>query len=372
MSTAARISSLLAALAFALAASTASALPCNTCQQEWEPQLPLCTQVCTTTALCSKPCYVYTTPDAAFGVTCGGFGKCSEPKPTTPAPSSGNADTACSTLPSTTTTSFAKSVNAADTFGSSFIGASYSVGASIKGKDSTISGTSGDVLEGAAWLRAWATLFWTHKKIVDITGQAKSVTGDYTSGAIDAYVLGIATWHTDWSVPLSVDKVWTKTFFEKSYPVSLAGIPVTLKGKATGEVRVSAAGGPEVDGLTFAMDPSAKIYGSATAMAGVSGFGAGITGSLTLIKASLPVGVDMVLKSGLFGPQSLGWDFTVKLVLNSLSGSLKLFVSVPIFEDPTWTLFSWSGLTSTLTLIDQVGCTKIGSSSGMATMMATY
>lgn len=365
-----RMKRILLALALALAVgiagaaapTDAQAAKCLNCGGDFDdnygeseilPNLPLCTDVCGPTSAAWKTCYVYKTPYAATTTSCGAFGASSSS-----AGGSGSAGDAttpsCSIFNSPSVKSFSKSASAGQTFGSSLLGASYSLQGSITGKDAATAGTQGDIVELAGSANATANLFYLTKTLVNLTGTSRSEYAKSTSGNLSAYVLGLANWSQSWNVPLTVTKVFSKTFFEKSYPVQVGIFTVTLKGKVSGEARITASGGPTTTGLAGQFTPSMKAYTTASASVSAFGVGVGVEGSVTLLEVASPLKV-----AAQFASSVVSWGIDFAVVLKSMAGKLKVVVKVPLAPDPSWTIFSWTGWTKTWNLLHASGCNQL-------------
>jgi hypothetical protein len=354
-----------AALALAMvAAKPARAAKCTNCNgengdpyndfvdAEILPTKPLCTDVCTNATAPGTLCNVYTTPYVSTLTNCGTFGVSSTSPggvatlPVIVTPTCG--------IKSMQATSFSASKAHSQSFGSGFIGAGYSLSASISGKDTSITGAQGDIVELAGNVKVTGTLFNNTKTLAEVNGTSKSEYGVSTSGSLSAYVYGLASWSQSWNVPLYVSKVWTKTFFEQSYPIQLGIYTVSLKGGVSGEVRLQASGGPTTTGLAGTFTPSAKAYATASASIGVFGLGVGVEGQLTLLEVGVPVQAAANFVNGV-----VSWAISIGVTLKSLAGKLKVKITIPLAPDPSWTIFSWSGYSTTWQLFNLGGCTSL-------------
>lgn len=335
-----------------LGANNASALiNCGADCDYPEPVLPLCTSVCTTSTLCSKGCGQSTAPGDYEYSTCGTFGVCAKSTTTTTTPPPGTSQTICSTQAPTSAYSVNKSASKSESFGSSFVGASYAVSASLVGTGATSSTPT--TIKTAANLAANASLFWKTFQLAKGDFQSTVKTGVSATGSLALYIVGIVNYSTTFSQPLTVTKSFSKTFFSAQHTVSILGFPITVKGSVAGSAGFTLAGGPTLSGGTASFTPFAKAYATASASVGALGVGAGVSGTITMVELTAPAVLDAYFASG-----NLGWSISLKAVLKTLAGSLKVFVEY-IFDSSSWTIFSWSGYSKTYTIIDQKGCTKL-------------
>lgn len=146
------------------------------------PSKPICTVVCKLTSDATTACYEYKSPTAFTLTNCGKFG-------ITKSTGAGGSAFGTAVLKTCSTTapvvkSFSKSISRSETFGGSFMGASYSLSGTLSGKDKSVAGTAGDVVELSGNASAKATLFSINKTLATLAGNAKTIEGVSASGSL--------------------------------------------------------------------------------------------------------------------------------------------------------------------------------------------
>ncbi|PTL79154.1 hypothetical protein [Vitiosangium sp. GDMCC 1.1324] len=253
-------------------------------------------------------------------------------------------------------------------FGDSDAGASYEYGA---GWEFNATASHLGVCEAFdshanAYLRARAQLFGSDNEIFyasgDATAQDKSTnTGDENVGyAVVLRVVGSDIYKSSGNYPATFSFANSKSakqeFLKVSIPIPIMGIPITVSGSIIGSVGINAGvHGGVSPGCRFTLGsnvmPWAKVDAAVAVAVDVWFASAGISGSLTLIGAEVPVNVELaVFLDSLTSQVMFKSDAELAVTLRALDGSIKLFLDVILLDPAEVVLFEFTGSKSTMKL----------------------
>ena len=261
------------------------------------------------------------------------------------------------------------STGISDSFGSSYFGASYDLGASLAAATAAEAGTDGDLLEAEAHLKAHGTVFSTKKEVFATELEAYTEYGEDYGGSIDVRVLGASIWSKSKKGSLNLHKDWGKIFFEKCKTFWVGPVPVSVCGSAGGELGFDLTGGIQIYGIGAEFTPYGMADAYASAGVGVAydgwiEFGVGAEGHVVLIDVSVPVEADLELGGG-FAANSVDWSVDVDIDIETVSGEIwayavaKIFGIGPEYEKK---IFDWSGSSWNKDLFSEDGSFLLGSS----------
>lgn len=255
------------------------------------------------------------------------------------------------------TTPFTKSYYRSENLGNSLFGAGYIIDASMTATPST--GTAEKRVEAYADGKVYAVAFGSQKEIVRGRAEVSGQQGGNNSGTARLYAMGQQIWSGNLYYSFEITPInWSRTFFSVSKRFMVGPVPVNVAASISGGLKLTVSGqiGPTVAKLSA----NAGGWSNANASAGVDIViaGIGVEGSLTLINVTLPAYAE------LFWPfYSLDWTLKANLNLNTLSGTLKLWVRVGFwFFKKTWrlTIAEWSGITRNWVLYSNTGSLILG------------
>ncbi len=208
-------------------------------------------------------------------------------------------------------------------------------------------GPSASYLEALGDVGVSATVFGYNQPIVELNAYIES--NDGFSDEADFYALGTKVYTTgttgvaNWSV--------SKTFFEESEEFEILGIPISVDADVTGQIGAGvnvygdAANPADFDTLTGVVTPSAGLDLGTSVGVGVTGFGAGVEGTLNLVTFSIPVTDSLTLSSEQY-------TSNVQFDVSSLAGTVDLYADAGPFK-ATKKIASFSGYTTSMTLLDR-------------------
>lgn len=269
---------------------------------------------------------------------------------TAAAPTLAHADPACGTAVADLHKEWTKS----DKFGDDNFGAAYNVGASITGR------RDGLAIEGH--LQADALLFGDDKDIVTATASAEgAVVGRSAKENIDVFVLGRNIFHHSRAtgtsdgggVPFGYSHKWDVTFFNASKRFMVGPVPVKVKGTANGSASINFNSNIGVFAVDASLTPAAEAYASASASADILLAEAGVDGTVTLVKASVPTTGNLNLTTA-----GLAYKLDSDLALNYLQGRMNLFAKL-LGKRHEKKIADWSGTTRNIAISHETGCVNL-------------
>lgn len=242
--------------------------------------------------------------------------------------------------------------NAQDAFGNSRWGAGYNLTASSASLQYE-NGTKVTRYNAAA--RTWARVFEKTHEVASINADAllaATTNGDGGSIGYEIYLLGnkvsekrfptgrYTTEFTLFNATQAVTPEATAQFTVAFIPVYVsASVHANEYAKLHGDFLASVVSGR--------LKPGAKLYVKARAAAGVSGFGAGVSGNLSLLSVEAPIDAKVQYHETPLNDGSgkciaqVSADGSVGLGISSLSGKLDVFVDL-FTSTPSKTIAKWS------------------------------
>ena len=191
--------------------------------------------------------------------------------------------------------------------------------------------------------------------------EAETEYGEDYGGSVDVRVLGSSIYSKSVGGSLNKNKNWNKTFLNACTTITV-GIPVKVCASLAGEVGFNAAMGLTVTGAAAEFEPYGGVDAEASCSVDVLGLaGAGVSGSLTLIEASLPIeaALDLNVEPG---ASELEWSLDADLEISTLSGTLSVFAYLG-WKEWDKEIASWSGTSTTVSLYHDDGSFQLGNTS---------
>lgn len=266
----------------------------------------------------------------------------------------------------TPVTNFSKGWHLADDFGNSKFGGGYD--ASLTLTSTASSAPNMDKISAEAAVRALATIFGSNKEVAKLSAKA-ALQGTTGTSSISVRVMGNDIWSRSVSGNLVETKDFSRTFFSASMRIWLGPVPVKFSAAANGAVGYSYSASYVAPYATLTATPYAKVYVVATAAVDAVVASAGVTGTLTILEASVPGTAKIGIQ-----PSYLSYDVDVDLKLKSLAGKIEAWAKVwYLFGSHKWTttLASWDGFQATFPIVDTSGCVPLPANSILATTVGT-
>lgn len=160
-------------------------------------------------------------------------------------------------------------------------------------------------------------------------------------------------------------KSWSQTFFDKRIPVSVLGLPVSFRARATGVLAISANGKLSNVGVEATATPtgSADLYLSAAVGGEYCGFGAcvgveaGVYSDVTLLAISAPANASTWWALSPTGGVSVNYQAKADLMLSSLDGEAGVFGEACFISciHKELKLVNWDGFSKTYPIANYSG-----------------
>lgn len=238
-----------------------------------------------------------------------------------------------------------------DEFGNNTFGAGYWAGLTFSSR----AGRAGaaDTFRGEAMAKAYATVFGSDKEVAKITGTGQLVDSQGTSSyAVRA--LGVTVRSRSVAGDLTESApIYNATIFSQSKTIWLGPVPVKFTGAVKGTLGVDLKAAYSQSTLYAEAKPIAKVYAQASAGVDVWLASAGVSGTLTLVEASVPSRASAVVS-----PSNVTFGVDSDLVLASLSGKIEGYATLP-GKRWTITLAKWDPLfKGTYPIIHAAACTN--------------
>lgn len=339
--------------------------------------LPKCLDVCTPSADCATPCWYELdtseldqvaaqqeadliaqgqTPPPRSGKTrvqtsCGGYNVC---KMTAPPAVIGTGAGGQECIAGTPESKWQFKFGKDDHTGDDFLGAGYSLAASLMAKTSAENGNQGDRQDAHAHAMAYVDVFGGRTELARAQGDAYAVYAKKAGASILFEVLGYTIYSKSWETNLAYTKVLPVPFFKASTTFTIVFIPVTVGVSVDGEIGIYMEAGPLPDGLKGVAKPWIRAYGTAWGGIGVPGLFLGVHCMLTFLEVQAPITGMISIASN-----CLRWTFDVTLVLKTLGGKLSLNVQF-LWINELVELFEWDGLKWNIPLLHQTGVVFFG------------
>ena len=283
--------------------------------------------------------------------TCGGYNVCKVTQP--PAvvgTGAGTEECIAGTPESKWSFKFGKD----DRYGDDFLGAGYSLAASLVAKTSAENGNQGDRQDAHAHAMAFVDVFGGRSELARVQGDAYAVYAKKAGAKMLLEVMGYTIYEKSVETNLNYTKALTVPFFKATTTFTIVFIPVTVGVSVDGEVGIHLEAGPLPDGLKGFARPWIRAYGTAWGGIGIPGFFIGVNCVLTFLEVQVPVTAAISIASN-----CLRWTFDLTLVLKTLGGKLSLQIEF-LWIKELIKLFEWKGLQWDFPLIHQTGVVFFG------------
>lgn len=172
------------------------------------------------------------------------------------------------------------------------------------------------------------TLFGLTADVFVAKGKASAEGGEAYIEVMGATVL-------DKSFSTTLSKSYPVTFFSATQGVDLGIFALVARAELTGTMGATASLSPSSDGVTGTVTPGAALEVNAEAIVDIVVASAGVTGSLSLLDASVPIVATI---------DSDGWSLTVDIVVTALEGCIEIFGEFMGIGDST-VIADWDGVT---------------------------
>ncbi len=251
----------------------------------------------------------------------------------------------------TATYDWDKVFSKADEWGNGTFGAGYWAGLTFSSRAGRAGGA--DTFRGEAMARAYATVFGSDKEVTRITGTGQLV-GTQGTSSYAVRVLGVTVRSRSVSGNLTESApIYNATFFSQSKTIWLGPVPVKFTGAVKGTLGVDLEASYATSTLFAKAKPIAKVYAQASAGVDMWLASAGVSGTLTLVEASVPSQATAVVS-----PTNVTFAVHSDLVLASLSGKVEAYATLP-GKRWTMTLAKWDPLfRGTYPIIHATACTN--------------
>jgi hypothetical protein len=242
-----------------------------------------------------------------------------------------------------------KTYSRTESFGNSLFGAGYSISSSLTETPPTP--TAARKLDAVQDGRVTATVFSHQQQIVRGYAYVSGQQGGANNGSAGLYAMGQQIWSTPLSQTFSQTPInWSRTFYSVTKLFMVGPVPLLVKASIAGGVTYTLSGevSPLIAKLVSAPGGFANIIASASVNIAVAAIG--VTGTLSLLKVSVPATGEL--------RNTLYWKHAVDLDLSTLSGTLTAFATVRmVVFKKTWnvTIAQWNGLRRTLSLLRAEG-----------------
>jgi hypothetical protein len=234
--------------------------------------------------------------------------------------STGDFTPACPTPQ--TTYDWDRVASKADDFGNDTFGAGYWAGLTFSSRAGRAGGP--DSFSGEGLLRGYVTVFSSNHELARISGKA-SLTGSQGLSSYYVRVLGVDVRSRSVSGNLSGNEsLYDASFFEASKTIWLGPLPVKFTGAIRGQLGITYNAQYASSTLSVEAKPNANLYAFASAGIDVWLASAGVSGSLSLIQASVPAKASAVVQ-----PNAVAYSLDSDLTLTSLSGEIDAYAKIP-------------------------------------------
>jgi hypothetical protein len=249
-------------------------------------------------------------------------------------------------------------------FGNNIFGAGYSIDTFIQATNATA--TTAKKVSAYIEGKVKGTAFNHTKELIrariDVAGQQ----GGTNSGTAKLYAMGQLIYSQNLAANFSLTPVnLSRNFFSAKKTFMVGPVPVTVTAALKGGVRLSLSGSISPTLAKLNATPGGYVNVTASAAVNVIIVSFGVSGSLSLINVNIPATAELNWPIC----SALTWKLGASLSLNTLSGTLKLFVKVKIlFVKKTWyvTIAKWSGITKSVPLFSKSGSYAMGICPGFA------
>lgn len=236
-----------------------------------------------------------------------------------------------------------------DEFGNGTFGAGYSAGLTFTSRAGR--GNERDTFTGEGLLSGYVTVFGSDREVARISGKA-SMTGSQGTSSYYVRLMGANVRSKSVTGNLSgTESLLDAALFSASTTIWLGPLPVKFTGAVKGNVGITYLGQYATSTLSVNATPSAELSAVASASIDIYLASAGVSGTLSLVKAGLPARAAAVV-----APNSVSYSLDADLRLTSLSGRIDAWAHVP---GKTWrlNLASWSpAFQGTYPIVHVFGC----------------
>lgn len=223
-----------------------------------------------------------------------------------------------------------------DEFGNGTFGAGYSAGLTFSSRAGR--GNERDSFTGEGLLSGYVTVFGTDHEVARISGKA-SMTGSQGTSSYYVRLMGVNVRSRSVTGNFSgTESLANASLFSASKTIWLGPLPVKFTGAVKGNLGINYNAQYATSTLSVDTLPNAELLAVASASIDVFLASAGVTGTLSLLKAGLPARAAAVV-----APNNVIYSLDADLQLTSLSGRVDAWAHVP---GKTWrlNLASWSPL----------------------------
>ncbi|MFO0671076.1 MAG: hypothetical protein U0235_15855 [Polyangiaceae bacterium] len=236
-----------------------------------------------------------------------------------------------------------------DEFGNGTFGAGYSAGLTFTSRAGR--GNERDTFTGEGLLSGYVTVFGSDREVARISGKA-SMTGSQGTSSYYVRLMGVNVRSKSVTGNLSGNEALVDAaLFSASTTIWLGPLPVKFTGAVKGNVGINYLAQYATSTLSVTATPSAELSAVASASIDVYLASAGVTGTLSLVKAGVPARAAAVV-----APNSVSYSLDADLRLTSLSGRIDAWAHIP---GKTWrlNLANWSPLyQGTYPIVHVLGC----------------
>jgi hypothetical protein len=274
------------------------------------------------------------------------------------------------TQPQPGTPTWSKSYSKADSFGNSDWGAGYKINGSLSATPKY--STYNDKLAASMTLETYAKLDGSYLRLVRARATGNTEAKKRTEVSLAAYAGPATIWSKTWASTTSTHVFLNETpvnephtFIDKTVNVSVFGLPVSFRAKATGLFKVSITGKISNVGLEAAATPigkaslytSAAIGGQYCAWGLCVGVTAGVYSDVTLVEASAPAKVSVWWSLAAYGGVLLNYLAKADATIKSLDGEAGVFAEACLGGciSEHLKLIDWTGFTATYAIANMSG-----------------
>ena len=221
-----------------------------------------------------------------------------------------------------------------DDFGNATFGAGYWAGLTFSSRAGRAGAADAFTAEGL--LRGYVTVFSSNHELARISGKA-SLTGTQGKSSYYVRVLGVDVRSRSVSGNLSGNEsLYDASFLSASKTIWLGPVPVKFTGAIRGQLGISYAAQYATSTLSVQANPNASLNAFASAGVDVWFASAGVSGTLSLLKAGVPSRASAVVQ-----PNAVTYSLDSDLALTSLSGQIDAYATL---AGKKWTmcLARWS------------------------------
>jgi hypothetical protein len=282
----------------------------------------------------------------------------------------GGGGTGGTTTPTTGTPTWTKSYSKADSFGTSDWGAGYRINGSLSATPKY--STYNDKLAASLSAETYARFNGSTLRIAKARAAGTTEAKRRTDLAVTAYVGPATVWSRTWTSATST-KVFLNetpvnqnyTFIDRTINVSVFGLPVSFRAKATGLFKLGVTGQISNVGLESgasaiakaSLYTSAEVGGQYCAWGACVGVSAGVYSDVTLVEATAPAKVAVWWSLAGINGVLLNYLAKADATIKSLNGEAGVYAEACLVGcvDKHLKLVDWPGFTATYPIANMSG-----------------